>query len=171
MARAAAEPMGYKIDEIPLDAGRPESTRRVLLARGVHGLLVPPQKEAGSEITMPVEDFSVVRVGNSLVAPHFHMVGPTQFANMRRLVSTLRTLGYRRIGLWIPRLLDDRPLNAHSAGYHQEQLSMPPGERLKPGLPDDWSQTHFAAWFKTNRPDVVIPHISSACEGSEADVA
>src|SRR5690606_6148121 len=66
-----ATQMGFKLEEFWLaEPGMsPKRAREVLLARGIRGLVFPPQPLSGTELALDVEPFACVAIGYSLAAP------------------------------------------------------------------------------------------------------
>jgi hypothetical protein len=84
------------------------------------------------------------------------MAAPAQFHNMRKLVEGLSELGYRRIGMWLPKSFDDRASGQHTGGFWRAQRAIPRAGRVPIGFPDEWDRSHFLAWLDKNQPDVLI---------------
>lgn len=100
-ARAAA--LGYKIEEFWTheDGMTPAKLRRVLKARGIQGILMPPQSQPGTVFDFDLTGFSAVALGYSLLKPALHVVTNHQFRTMLLMLRNLDLLGYRRVGVCI----------------------------------------------------------------------
>ena len=100
----------------------------------------------------------MVAIGYSVLAPAFHRVGPHQARSTRELVETLRSRGYRRIGLIIDQNANIRTGYNFLGAYLAEQESQPAAQQLRPLLA---AQGRIPAgelrrWFRQQRPDCVI---------------
>jgi LacI family transcriptional regulator len=163
-ATAAAKIHGYRIEEFRLGKEyTPQRLHQILSARGIHGLLLPPQSNQPDWGDFPWEEYSVVRFGRSLDHPQCHLVTADQVANTMLAFSEIRKRGYRRIG-FVTHAADLR-VRSHwfEGGYLTAQLLVDESERL-PVL----EMHHFsveerkkalAAWLKTNNPDAIITTI------------
>ena len=99
-AAAAAAKFGYRLEEFRLGSNiSPDRLHQILTARGIRGLLLPPQKPHPDWGDFPWSDYYVVRFGRSLLYPNSHLVTADQVANTMLAFEEIRKLGYRRIGL------------------------------------------------------------------------
>lgn len=155
-ARAAAERFGYALDDFPADSGTFRRLPRIWAARGILGALLPPQLDPDTRIDLDFSAVSVVRVGDSVVAPRCNVVAPDQYGNMIRLVDALRERGCRRIGFWLPRRVDERTRGRHSAGFWRAGGDAAGHDWIPPRLADGYDVSDFLAWVRRHRPDAVI---------------
>jgi DNA-binding LacI/PurR family transcriptional regulator len=157
----AAERYGYMTDELLLerDLRRWKNPDRVLAARGVRGLLVLPFVD---DTTLPPlldwKRYAVVTVGNpASMGTHWHRAGTDTFAATHLVCEQLKARGVRRVGLaqcWdIEKRLRFEGLGALSKEW---SLPVPELEFVKPYLPAAMTREGFMAWFRKERPAVVI---------------
>lgn len=156
-----AESLGFAFDTIDLnDYPKKESLQRVLLSRGVEGVvLLPLLRPSRLDDRLDWKFFSTVAVTSSVLSPRFHSVMPHHFDNMLRVCDELTRAGCVRIGLAISKDHDVR-VNHRWLGamaWHNSLAGAQPvvpllGERagpwLEPGV--------FADWLRRERPDAVI---------------
>jgi DNA-binding LacI/PurR family transcriptional regulator len=159
-ALATAEKFGYHLDEITPDKGRhAESLERILVARGIQGILLPPvpdEIEAGWG-AFHWDRFSVVRFGRSHKDVPCHLVTADQTADAMLAFDEIRSRGYRRIGA----VMGIRKVrHLFDAGFLKAQLAVPESDRLpicqltQGNAPANTPV--FEKWFRQHRPDAII---------------
>ena len=164
-AKAKAERLGYQLEEIW--AAEPSLTARrltqILLSRGIRGVIVAPLPQARGTLPLDWRYFSAAALGYSLAEPQLHVVMNHQFRNMKHLVQQLHARGYRRIGLAMPALNDERVDHNYLGGYWTAQQALPrTAARLTPLLPEKFERATFLRWIRRSRPDAVIVAASFA---------
>jgi DNA-binding LacI/PurR family transcriptional regulator len=98
-AEAAAEKMGYRLEEFIVNSDLPLSRLEgILAARGVQGILIPPHPFAPNWQDFDWRKFSIVRYGRSCPEPHSHLVTSDQIGNVMLALDAILARGYRRIG-------------------------------------------------------------------------
>jgi LacI family transcriptional regulator len=98
-AEEAAAKFGYRLEEFQLGRGlHPMRLHEILEARGIRGILLPPQPGQPQWDDFPWERYSVVKFGRSLSDPACHVVSSDQVANAMKAFQMIRANGYRRIG-------------------------------------------------------------------------
>jgi DNA-binding LacI/PurR family transcriptional regulator len=157
-AKTWAARKGYRFE--PIDATdkgmSPSRIRSILVSRGIRGILLPPRRRSETRLEMDLFGFSVVTIGNTLISPDLHRVGPAQFENARELAQWLFREWGERVGFYLPRGLDERTDGKFSAGFLRAQLEMPVKKRIPPFLPDEYNEKEFCHWFKKHPMDVLI---------------
>jgi DNA-binding LacI/PurR family transcriptional regulator len=92
--------LGYAFDLIP--AGevnkRPEHFNRVLKARSVTGVLIPPVPPSSRPELLDFRNLAVVKIGYTCPQVGAHRVVPFHAQAMRHTLRILKDRGYRRIG-------------------------------------------------------------------------
>ncbi len=121
-----ANGLGYQIEEYSLRDAEMSPARMtdILQARGVQGVLLPPQPQAGIELDMRWDQFSTLTFGFSLLKPRFHVVSSTQYRNSMIAVQCLNNLGYERIGFFGNTEFDGRTDGNFTAGYRTATKKM-----------------------------------------------
>ncbi len=162
-AAAAAEEAGYRLDEFQLTPRlTPRQLQRILIARDVAGLLVPPHRQARNDWTdLDWSKFSVVRFGRTVRALPVHSVTADQAANGLLAFNTMYARGYRRIGFvgqhnaaWLA-----------GAGFLWAQTQLPTGDRLPPLLCSEGESGErctlaLKAWIRRNKPDAIVTDVA-----------
>lgn len=159
--RERAETLAFAFSSLRLDDyPDPARLERVLLARGVEGvLLLPLRTPADLSERLNWSRFSVISVTSSLIAPDFHSVTPSHFDNMMLACRELAKGGHRRIGLALSRDWDVRVRHRWSGGIAwQNQFGAT--EPVKPLIYDrpgpDLNADILRSWLRAERPDAVI---------------
>jgi len=165
-----ATQMGFKLEEFWL--AEPGMTlrraREVLLARGIRGLVFPPQPFSGTELDLDVEPFACVAIGYSLAAPSLHLVGSHQHNATLRTLRELAKLGHTRIGMVAATETLRRANHTFESPYHFFQSMQEEAQRLPiffiKGREDPrniaGARDEFLAWFKRHKPTAIVCHVS-----------
>lgn len=155
-ASAAATKFGYRLEEFRV--GRecsPERLHQILSARGIRGILLPPQYPHPEWRSFPWEHYSVVRFGRSLKDPQCHVVTADQVANTVLAFEKIRGKGYRRIGFVDNDLVTVKRGHQFQAGYLLSQIDLDHSEKIpvlnlrgaaaseKVRLLGDWVRRHW----------------------------
>jgi DNA-binding LacI/PurR family transcriptional regulator len=161
-AIARAEEIGYKVEEFALRSPgmTPARMSKILYARGIQGVLIAPQPQVRilTRLRMDLSRFSVVTFGYSLAWPPVHLVTSHHARGMRMAMRKLRSLGYRRIGLCLARVLNGRSDGGWLGSYFTETQRLSDAVPLQPFLFETWSAQAFKKWYRTARPQAVIVH-------------
>lgn len=154
--------LGYQIEEFSTEDMSLSRISKVLKARGISCILLPPQGRHLSHLKFDWENFCALSFGFSLAYPRLHLVTNAQYRAARLAVRTIRSYGYRRIGFTSLHVIEMRTDQNFSSGYLAEHRF----GRREP-LPifefDDAQKTvrktflrDFTKWFKANKPDAII---------------
>lgn len=157
-AETRAHELGYKLEVIRISpsAHRNRALNRMLLSRGIEGVLLFPMRDA-----LPLTDmldwnqFSVVAVTRGVPDPVFHRVIPNHFANSVLVCDQLERLGYRRIGLATNRGFDLLTTPGLAAGVVWQPVQGR-AEQVTPLLYDTERPRGVAEWFARERPDAIV---------------
>ncbi|AKC83228.1 LacI family transcriptional regulator [Verrucomicrobia bacterium IMCC26134] len=169
-AQRFATQMGFKLEEFWLaEPGMtPRRAREVLLARGIRGLVFPPQPLSGTELTFDVEPFAAVTIGYSLTTPRLHVVGNHQHNATLQALRELAQLGHRRIGMVSATETMRRANHSFESPYHFFQAVQSESHRVPlfavPGRDEPKNiaaaRDAFIAWYKLHKPTAIISHVS-----------
>lgn len=163
-ARAGAEKLGYRLEELSVSREMPLSRiEDILRARNIRGILILPH--GGLPVDwhrLHWENFSVVRLGRPEgELPLFHSVAPDQLSNAALAFSKMRERGYERIGFlgvgtW------------HRAGFLQRQCEEPEKLRIPPFTwPAQTPATMIPAlekWLNRYKPDAIFTEMREVVE-------
>ncbi|MDP4609882.1 MAG: LacI family transcriptional regulator [Opitutales bacterium] len=119
-ARETASRLGYSLEEFIVEKEMTlERVKRIMLARGIKGILLPPHPRRDTFKGIDWNQFSVLRFGRSIQYPLAHMISADQVGNMICAYHEALKRGYRRIGM------AGRPMEEHwnnfDAGYLKAQ--------------------------------------------------
>lgn len=157
-ARGAAEALGYKLIVLEVEdtPGRRADLQRILLSRGVEGLLLLPVKTARSFAELlDWSKFAVVATTNGVLQPQFHRVVPHQFGNTLELCEQLARRGYRRIGTVLRARHDLTARHGFSAAVIW-QNTFGGTERVQSLIFEGEQPAELKRWFAAERPDAII---------------
>lgn len=165
-ASETAGKFGYRIDEIrwELDCS-PKRLEKILLARGIEGVLIPPHRELLNWEDFDWNKFSVVRFGLSVPSPDSNLVTSDVFRAIVMAISKIHEYGYQRIGITVNEEFNQRLGGNLLSGFYYAQKLL----NLKPSLPPlltflkDRTASELTrqkaalhSWLKRNKPDAVL---------------
>ena len=156
VARAAA--LGYKIETFWALAPRmtgPALTR-MLRARGIRGLIIPPVGTPGTRLDIDWEHFSCATIGYSFMEPRLHRAAANLPEGMSRALAECQRRGFRRIGFAIPANTDARVNHSWLATYLAWQQFIPAKDRLPVLRVSSPLHESLPGWLGRHRPDVII---------------
>jgi LacI family transcriptional regulator len=163
-AKTCAQKFGYRLEEFIANGKLMSLARleKVLLARGIRGILLPPHRDVPDWGSFPWEKFSLVRFGRSLPTPRVHLVTANQAGDAIMAIDQLEARGYERIGWVRSRELANRRNRTilFEGGFFAAQMEMEkehvvPILKLDPAMP----HTHHAElknWIKREKPDAIL---------------
>jgi len=165
-ATAAAIQAGYQLEEIrwatDCSAKRFE---RILLARGVQGLLLPPHHAALNWKGFNWGKFSVIRFGLSVQNPDTNLVSADHFRAVIMAIRKIHDYGYRKIGLVAGEHYDSRLGGSFTGGFCHAQSALKIQSPLPPLLTDygvrdaagmKSQMDALQQWLETYQPDAVL---------------
>ena len=157
-ARQRAEAQGYKLMLLRIEEApeRRPDLERMLLSRGVEGLLLLPVRSARSfQHLLDWSKFAAVAATNAVLAPEFHRVVPHQFGNMLAMCHELVRRGYRRIGMVEP-AQHELTVNQSFSAALMWQSFLGGTEPVMPLLYDGPRPEKLKPWFEEQKPDAII---------------
>ena len=156
-ARERAGERGYALEVFNYHELGVSRLARILQNRRIEGIVVAPQGRTRQNINLDWERFAAVALGYSVAGLDLHRAANHHFHTVKLCVEKLRALGYRRIGLAITRVSNERTsgmfLGAYLGAVHERGL-----RRLRPFLPDeaDVPRDRFLRWVDREKPEVVM---------------
>jgi LacI family transcriptional regulator len=141
---------------------------RILVSRGIEGVLIPLLKKRSGHISMQWNHFAVVSLGFTLLAPRFHGVGKNENHNFTLALRKGLHAGYRRIALVLRQDTDDNADKVLTSRFCLYQQGIAEKHRVplfcyKDRSPE-FSQRHFSSWFKKYKPDFLLTEGPYVCE-------
>ena len=165
-AGEAAAKFGYRVDEVRWESDcPPKRLEKILLARGIEGILIPPHHDVLHWEDFDWNKFSVVRFGLSVPSPDSNVVTADLHRATVMAIGKIREYGYRRIGMTVKEEHNRRVGGSILSGFLYAQTML----NLKPALPplmtfvqtwtaDELSRQKAAleVWLKRHQPDAVL---------------
>lgn len=165
----AASARGYRVEPFWLrpGAGGAEAVARVLVGRGIRGVVLGPVDSADRLTGFPWPAFSLLAIGPGASVPRLHRVGNHQYQSVQLAFREIDRRGYRRPGLALSRAIDERSQGTWLAACLGEAVrrrwSAPPALVV-----DDFSAPAILRWYRRHRPDVIIGHNTPALDSLRA---
>ncbi len=161
-ARESAERLGYRLEEFVIGEDMtPARLEKILYARNVRGILLPPHSFGLNLPGFDWSTFSLVRLGVSVTHPRCHVVTSDQINCAALAFERIHERGYHRIGYVSSKRLDFNTGGNFRAGYLSRQdVLVPQRQHLPPLILDEESATNDArllrAWLKNATPDAIL---------------
>ena len=135
--KKAAERFGYKLEEIPWSKDcSAKRFEKILLTRGVQGVLVPPHHEIIDWGDFDWSKFSVIRFGMSVQNPDSNLVSADHFRAVTMAVQRISEYGYQRIGLIAGEAYNQKLGGGFVGGFCHAQIMLKFNPALPPLLTD-----------------------------------
>ena len=153
--------LGYQLERFWAGQGtEKKALTRVLLSRGIRGVLVPPLRDYSTNgLDIPVEhpEFACVTVGCKVVNPGFHFATNDQYVTGQLVHEKLLELGYMRVGMAIPSYVECIVEQRFSAGFRNAVDRL--GKRLHRQAVLRYDpkngKKEFLRWFQAFQPDAI----------------
>lgn len=131
-ARKRANEYGYELQEYWLHEPGQNAARlaKILINRGVRGILIPPLPSAGSFPDFHWQHFFCVALGYSLLEPPLHRAVAHPFQAMQLALTNLQQLGYRKLLFAITENIDAKTDNLFSIGWNFYHKQLFPGKKM-----------------------------------------
>jgi DNA-binding LacI/PurR family transcriptional regulator len=157
-AQDRADQLGFKLERFDYGAGQMTGRRlsSVLLHRGIRAVIVSPPPHHGQRIDLEWDHFAGSTIGYTLAHPVLNRVQIDHYHGALWLFRYLRNLGYRRIGLALPARVELRHHSIFKAVFAMYREELPPAERVRNHLPDEWSERAFLVWYRREKPDAIV---------------
>jgi LacI family transcriptional regulator len=158
-AYAAAEKFGYRLEEFTCgDQMSLFRVEKILLARGIQGILIPPHSTPADWSGLRWERFSAMRFGRSVQSPRLHIVTSDQVANTILAFRKIRQKGYDRIGFVTGHASTRGAL--FQAGFLMAQTEVARALQLPVCVLDEFKapvrRQQLSRWLGRTRPDAII---------------
>ena len=159
-----AKNYGYVIEEFCWDKSfSAKRYEQILLARGIHGILIPPHRHVPNWDNFDWSKFSVIRFGMSVPLPDTNLVTPDGFRAVAMAIHRIHQYGYKRIGFIVGEF--DRMLGGNFCGgflsaqsYLQLTPAIPPLVTSADSYclnPNRENQV-LKRWLKQHKPDAIL---------------
>jgi LacI family transcriptional regulator len=165
-ASEAATRLGYRLEEVRWELNTsPKRFERILLARGIEAVLIPPHQQLLDWGDFDWNKFSVIRFGMSVQNPDSNLVTSDVFRAMVMALKKIHEYGYQRIGFTVNKEFNRRLGGDFLSGYFYAQTFL----KLKPVLPplltvmtirdaDELTRQKAALkqWLARHKPDAIL---------------
>lgn len=129
---------------------------RILINRGIRGVILCPLPSFGMSLDLEWDSFSVVALGHTFNEVPVDHVSNNQFHTILRGLEEARLRGHRRMGVTMPKFVDAKVDHFWLAGLLSWQATHPDFPKISPYLTDDFHEEGVVAWMKQEKPDVVL---------------
>lgn len=155
--KAAAWQLGYHVGFFDFSKLKqsPEELAHVWKSRNVRGVILKnfrPEKD----FQLPWNDFAWVVSGHNEGIPPLHRVGNAIYQIVKLALEQAFARGYQRPVLAMPMRGPRRAGYRWSGAFLGNLLARSPKPGWNSVFQDDWSQPAFAAWFRKQKPDVIL---------------
>jgi len=153
---------GYEVEEFWLgrDGLTPKRLQKILLARGIEGVIVSPQSLQLPCSKLDYSPFASVVFGYAMREPALHMCAGNMTLGIQTAAEQLTARGYHRIGVAVTSWIVNRSQFGYSGGLFHFQQSLPASARVPLLLlpHNDLSRgfAPFSSWMKEHQPDALI---------------
>lgn len=155
--RQRAAQLGFVVDKITVEpfADNPAGLTRMLQARGITGLLLPPGRvPVALAGLLDWTQFATVAMSYSIIEPRFHRVVPHHFHNATLVLRVLREHGYGRPAFAFDGGVTVRANHAYTGALAADAAVA--GTAPLPPFVGSEGLRGLAAWVQTHRPDALI---------------
>lgn len=157
-ARSHAEQHGYHMDVIRMNEETltPRVLQRMLIARGIAGLVFGPAPTQDYSSLLNWSNFSVVLTSHSVMQPNFNRVVPNHYSATRSALAELTKRGYRRIGLVVPPCVEEHENSFYRAAFTLRAAEQPTWPPICYHDPEIHPPSHLRTWYDAHHPDALI---------------
>ena len=166
-ARNRAEELGMALEIFsPLaESYDLERLRRILFARNIRGLIIPPLPQAHTHLDFDFSGISAVAIAYTLEAPDLHRVSHNHYAVTWAALEYLHGVGKSRVGLAISDSMQERVGQRWHAAHHEFYRSCRkanPASSFTFDSNDDERQARrhwfepFCTWIEQNQLNAVL---------------
>ncbi len=153
--------LGYRMERFCIDrqGASPRRLERILLARGILGVVFGVWEAPEITLDWRWEHFACVRLDNFAGLPPFHMARTSEPDTLEMAWNHARSLGYRRIGFVVDEITDQRTGYRGRGMYLALQSLIPKKERVPLMLPatgDDWCPERVLRFIREESPDCLL---------------
>ncbi len=156
-ARQAAEKLGYKLEVFTLnDDLHDDRLSNILVARNILGVIIGPLPYAHGKFTLQWEKFASVSISYAFAEPLLDRVVTDSFKAMTFAVHECLNRGYKRLGVLLNTVNDERNENLLSAAYALAREKRSTLANLRAMIIPAWDEARIGRWITRSRPDVII---------------
>lgn len=160
--RERAKQLGFNVEhfDVTRDDLRLPRVDGILHARGIRGLVVLPCTGFPDLSSLTWSRLTAVYADYFINRPQLHCVCPEHFRSMISTMQILHERGYRRPGLVIDMVLEERLHYRWEGAFQTIQSILPEMSHIPTLHFQKLTRETFVSWFKKHSPDVVLSHVS-----------
>jgi LacI family transcriptional regulator len=154
-----ANNLGYRIEEFDwFDPEiKPKRLMQIIRARGIRGVILEHFMEQKIHLDIDISDLAVVSVGGGFHSPRLHRVEVNYFGGLLTAIDQLRTYGYRRLGVALPKFFETMSDFKREGALHIAHQNMHPEDRIPIfHMEEDKPFKGLKDWMTTYQPDCVL---------------
>ena len=151
--------LGYRIEEFHWfdPEMKPQRLMQIIRARGIRGVILEHFMASNMELDVDISDLAVVSIGGGLRFPRLHRIEVNYFGGLLTAFKQLRSLGYKRLGVALPRFFETMSEFKREGALHIAHQDMDPSDRIPIfHMEDDEPFVGFEAWLKKYKPDCIL---------------
>ncbi len=160
--RQAAEKLGYCMDliEIPDEPRAQAAVQRMLLARGIRGLVLSAEFVSPRKLQLDWSHFACVQILN-FHSDHFHhAISRNEHLDMTKIMEEIQNHGFSRPAFVMGTSAETPHFSLKVAIFETALVEMgvtkPKDYEFLYPLGYDWEKGEFSKWVKKRKPDVII---------------
>lgn len=161
-ARDRAKKIGFTVEHFDVTREHLRLPRidSILNARGIRGIVVLPCSGFPDLSSLTWSRLTAVYADYFIDRPALHCVCPDHYRAMITTMQTLHERGYRRPGLVIDMVLEERLQYRWEGAFQSIRGIMPETDSIPILKFETITRESFVEWFKKHDPDVVLSHVS-----------
>jgi len=149
---------GYRVERFWLNEPgmNQEKAGKVLVSRGIRGLLLSPSENSQTHFNMDWDSFSVVKFGYSIIEPPVHLVTSAHYSAVATTMKKLAAKGFARIGYVSAPNFEQRVDSNFMAAFLTARFSLPESKAVPVLFCETLSKPIFMDWFKKYHPQAIV---------------
>ncbi|HRE79646.1 MAG TPA: substrate-binding domain-containing protein, partial [Opitutaceae bacterium] len=159
--RCSEQGFSMEIFELELGPRGEAALSRILLARGVTGVIFVYPSPSDAPLQFPWGDFSVLAIDLARPDPVLHTLVHDHYATLSSALVKLRATGYRNAGLFLERYKDERTHYKWSAAFTSFQARQGGIGSVPLLMEEAMTEGAFIDWYRRHGPDLVIGHVDA----------
>lgn len=170
--RARAAELGFAAEEFVIGGQNLPLHRldQILQSRSVPGVLVLPSWYQPDLTGLEWSRYAGLYTDYIIERPSLHSVCADHYHLMITALELLKQRGYKRPGMLIQKRRDERIELRQTAAFRAFQATHFDGEPVPLLIKAEYAELEqqFPAWFRRNKPDVVLSHIEETTDWMKA---
>ena len=163
-AQQRAHELGFHLGVFSLGdpASGPVTLARVLRARGVLGVIFLQPNSHDITAGFPWDQFTSLQIDYDSPTITNHTISLDHHFTLVGALERLRSLGYKKIGLFIEHHKDERLVHKWSAAFRSFQENQSDIGAVPILKAETITKPNFTLWYRAHQPDLVVGHVDRA---------